>query len=154
MRIYQPESTLLEKLAHECLQPSAESVSQKHLNILFDFDKQIVNFDSAWLVSALQRMLTLAVERSPECGEIQVTACCVENALEIEVADVGDTPNEIADVSAFRHGDKQTAGSANIRDWISSIRSRGADFWGVACPQGGMAWTLRLPRRLQAKRAA
>ncbi len=154
MRIYQPESAALDQLAHDCLQPSAEFVSRKHLSVFFDFDIQIIQIDNGWLMAALQRILRLAVDRSPDCGEIEVTACCVENAVEIEVSDTGETPQELGAVPAFQRLRTPDLGSAYLRDLIYSLRSRGADFWGVACPQGGVAWTLRLPQRIQAQRAA
>jgi hypothetical protein len=150
MRIYRPGSPLLDELAHECLEPSAQSVSNKRLNIEFDIDVQNVSFDIAWLKTVLQRILSLAIDRSPVCGDIQITACCVGQVVEIEISDLGETPNEIATTSAFRCGNELAAGGPYIRELFASLRSRGAEFWGVACPQGGTAWTLRLPRRMTA----
>lgn len=153
MRIYNPNSSL-EQLAQECLEPAADSVLRKHLNVLFDFDTNIILLDSVWLKSVLQKMLFLAVERSPMWGEIEVTACRVGQVVEIEVADVGEVTEELTQTAAFQSSSDQTFLGATLSEMVSGLRARGAEFWGTACPQGGMAWTLRCPQAQRLIRAA
>jgi K+-sensing histidine kinase KdpD len=153
MKIYDPDASL-DLLTQECLKPAAESVFRKHLTVLFDFDTNVVPLDSIWLKSVFQKMLVLAVERSPMWGEIEVTACRVGAAVEIEVADVGEVTAELTQVAAFQCFSNQTFLGATLSELVGSIRARGAEFWGTACPQGGMAWTLRCPYAQRLARTA
>ena len=142
----------LDQLARECLIQSADEIFGKQLQLVIDVESHLPNsFDLSWLKQAMLKMLNLAIERSPDHSEIQLTACCVGDAVELEVADNGDTLNH--DSNAFRHSCSYSFGPI-ARDLLASVQSRGAEFWGTCCPQGGMAWTLRMPLRMAMAKAA
>ena len=142
----------LNQIACECVEQSAGMIFGKQLQLVIDVESYLpASFDLGWLKQAILKMLNLAIERSPNCSEIQLTACCVGDAVELEVADNGDTFNY--DSTAFRHSCSYSFGPI-ARELFASVQSRGAEFWGTCCPQGGMAWTLRMPLRIAMSKAA
>lgn len=137
------DTTNFDEIAKECVQHSADNIHDKQLQIVIDSSSNLPSYvDRNWFVQSVQKMLRLAIERSPCRSEIQLTACQVGDAVEIEVADNGDLPTENA--AAFRHACSFSFGPI-ARDLMATVQARGAEFWGASCPQGGMAWTLRLP---------
>lgn len=146
-----PASSLCE-IARECVEQSAGRIFGKQIQLTFDVESYLPSsFDLNWLKQAILKMLNLAIERSPNCSEIQLTGCLVGDAVELEVADNGDTLN--SDSIAFRHSCSNNYGPV-AREIFTSVQSRGAEFWGTCCPQGGMAWTLRMPLRMAKSQAA
>jgi hypothetical protein len=142
----------LDQIARECVEQSAGMIFGKQLRLIFDFESYLpLSIDLCWLKQAMLKMLRLAIERSPNCSEIQLTACCVGDAVELEVADNGDTLSN--DSIAFSHSCSYNFGPI-ARELLASVQSRGAEFWGTCCPQGGMAWTLRMPLRMTMAKAA
>jgi hypothetical protein len=142
----------LDQIARECVDQSASKIFGKQLQLVVDVESYLPSsFDLSWLKQAMLKMLNLAIERSPDRSEIQLTACCVGDAVELEVADSGDTLN--SDSIAFRHSCSYNFGPI-VRELLASVQSRGAEFWGTCCPQGGMAWTLRMPLRTAMAEAA
>jgi hypothetical protein len=142
----------LDRIARECVNQSASKIFGKQLQLIIDVESYLPSsIDLSWLKQAMLKMLSLAIERSPDRSEIQLTACCVGDAVELEVADNGDTLNN--DSIAFRHSCSYSFGPI-ARDLFASVQSRGAEFWGTCCPQGGMAWTLRMPLRMAMAKAA
>jgi hypothetical protein len=146
------EVSALGQIASECVKQSAGEITGKQLQLDIDVESHLPSsIDLGWLKQAMLKMLNLAIERSPDRSEIQLTACCVGDAVELEVADNGDTLNN--DSTAFGHRCSYNFGPI-ARDLIASVQSRGAEFWGTSCPQGGMAWTLRMPLRMAMAKAA
>lgn len=142
----------LDQIARECIDQFEGMIFGKQLQLVIDLESYLpCSLDLNWLRQAILKMLNLAIERSPACSEIQLTACCVGDAVELEVADNGDTFNN--DSVAFRHSCSYNFGPI-ARDLFASVQSRGAEFWGTCCPQGGMAWTLRMPLRMAMANAA
>ncbi len=139
-----------DRIARECVENSAGNILGKQLQVVIDVDTQLPSsIDRSWFMLAIQKMLKLAIERSPYRSEIQMTACRVGDSVEFEVADNGDSTTEYS--AAFRTSSTTNFGPI-ARDLLSSVHARGAEFWGASCPQGGMAWTLRMPfRRAVAK---
>lgn len=76
----------------------------------------------------------------PGRREVVVTSVLVADAIEIEVADSGPPPSVVERVWFDRQGAMaaRLGGTLEVR----------------ACPEGGTALTLRLPRRLTERRAA
>ena len=148
----QLDSNDFDQIARECVQESARNLSDKQLEVVIDSNSSLPsNVDRYWFVQAIRNMLNLAIERSPYRSEIQLTACRVGDALEVEVADNGELPTESA--AAFRHT-RSTSFGPIARELMATVQARGAEFWGTSCPQGGMAWTLRLPLRRALAKAA
>lgn len=142
----------LDQIARECIELSAGMIFGKQLQLVLDIESYLPgSFDLNWLKQAILKMLKLAIERSPDCSEIQLTACCVGDAVELEVADNGETLNNHS--IAFSHSCSHNFGPI-AKELFASVQSRGAEFWGTCCPQGGMAWTLRMPLRMAMAKAA
>ena len=145
------DTSQLDQIARECVNQSAKEIIDKQLKLDIDVESYLPSsIDLSWLKLAMLKMLNLAIERSPDRSEIQLTACCVGDAVELEVADSGDTLN--SDSTAFRHSCSYNFGPI-ARELLASVQSRGAEFWGTCCPQGGMAWTLRMPLRMAIAKA-
>ncbi len=141
-----------DQFARECVENSASNLLGKQLQVTIDVDAQLPSsIDRNWFMQAMQKMLKLAIERSPYRSEIQMTACRVGDAVEFEVADNGDSSSEPS--AAFRTSSATNFGPI-ARDLLAAVQARGAEFWGASCPQGGMAWTLRMPFRQAMAKAA
>ncbi len=148
----QLDTTDFDQIARECVHESARNLLDKQLEVVIESSSNLPNnIDRYWFVQAIRNMLKLAIERSPYHSEIQLTACQVGDAVEIEVADNGELPTESA--AAFRHTRSLNFGPI-AREIMATVQARGAEFWGTSCPQGGMAWTLRLPLRRALAKAA
>ncbi len=146
------EPSPLDQIARECVDQSAGVIFRKQLQLEIDVASYLPgSIDLTWLKQSLLKMLNLAIERSPMCSEIQLTACYVGDAVELEVADNGETP--VNEAAAFRHCCSYSFGPI-ARELLTSVQARGAEFWGSCCPQGGMAWTLRMPLRMAMVKAA
>lgn len=76
--------------------------------------------------------------RRPGAGEVVVTAVACADRIEIEVADSGDAV-EAGIVAA---------------DLRARVDRAGAELTAIRCPEGGTAFTLRLPCRRAGSRAA
>jgi len=145
-------TSTFDRIARECVENSASNILGKQLQVVIDVDAQLPSsIDRRWFMQAMQKMLKLAIERSPYRSEIQMTACRVGDSVEFEVADNGDSPSEYS--AAFRTSSASNFGPI-ARDLGAAVQARGAEFWGVSCPQGGMAWTLRMPFRLAVAKVA
>jgi K+-sensing histidine kinase KdpD len=95
---------------------------------------------------ALTRLLQLAVRQSPWGGEIVITAVDIGGFVELEIADSGpgliDGPKaSLAEFSASR-------GRADFSlAWIDQmLRKQGGASHVMNCPEGGAAYTLRIPK--------
>lgn len=124
-----------------------KSIAQKKLTINCDSDQfagEIACPDD--LRVAVEKYFAMAVERSPQGGEIDITAIVDQRSLEVEIADDGlDLVNRIS--NAFAHAERN-----GIEGW--SERSHDLRVEPKHCPQGGVAWTMKYMRPLSARRVA
>ena len=97
---------------------------------------------------------------SPSLREVVVTSVDVGHAIEIEVADSGPALSDsvrtwLNDSGEGLHGPDVTPEGAGLA--LAAVRAAAARIGGTLhaanCPEGGVAITLRLPRR-QAQRLA
>ncbi len=104
LKIASPVETtsIFEQMTQECVQEVGGSDSKQAVEC-HDRCRCTVagGFDLSWVQQSLTKMLRLAIDRSPARSEIQLTACHVGNAVEVEVADSGETPTETW--IAFQH---------------------------------------------------
>ncbi len=98
------------------------------------------------MLTAIETVLGLAIDRSPKRGELQIVGCTTDRGIEIEIADAGDEGG-YPRFNAFNHRD-----CCNL---ISAPPNRpGVGYYGAQCPQGGMAWTIVIKPQLALARAA
>lgn len=102
----------------------------------------------------IQGMFDLTIGRLARGGELLVVGCRGANSIEFEIADSGlqlncDVRNDrkIFPPGAVVHDRQLTV----LQTLAQSFQGR---IWATPCPQGGMAWTLRLPSRVATRRAA
>lgn len=102
----------------------------------------------------LQAMFGLAIGRLAAGGELSVIGCRGANSVEIEIADSGQQLNcdvgydrKLFPPKAVVHDRRLTV----LQTLAESFQGR---IWATPCPQGGMAWTLRLPSRVVTRRVA
>lgn len=113
----------------------------------------VVHVDPAVLRRILEVLLENAVDAaaqasggrgSPSIREVVVTSVDCGDAIEIEVADSG--PDRPAHAAAGGTGRAEAA-------LAPLVERLGGTLHAINCPEGGMAYTLRLPHR-RARRAA
>ncbi|MGN6135032.1 MAG: hypothetical protein ACTHOU_11070 [Aureliella sp.] len=102
----------------------------------------------------IQGMFDLTVGRLADGGELSVVGCRGTSAIELEIADSGQQLH--CDVRCDR---KLFPPRAVVHDRrLVLLQTLAQSFqgriWATPCPQGGMAWTLRLPARIVSRRAA
>jgi hypothetical protein len=98
------------------------------------------------MLTAIETVLGLAVDRSPKRGELQIIGCATGRGLEIEIADAGDESG-YPRLNAFNYRD--------CCQLISAPPNRpGVSYYGAQCPQGGMAWTIVIKPQQALARAA
>ena len=98
------------------------------------------------MLTAIETVLGLAIDRSPKRGELLIVGCATRRGIEIEIADAGDESG-YPRLNAFNHRD--------CCQLISAPPNRpGVNYYGAQCPQGGMAWTIVIKPQLAISRAA
>ena len=143
----QPEQLNLFNALTNAIELRQAELCDKSVSIGMDFDPQASRAPCpVALREAIERIMGLAVARSPVGGDIHISLCQTGQAFEIEIADCGDDPR-VASGTAFTPQDcGKSLGLSTGR--------QGVEVFATACPQGGMAWTIVAQQRLSHVRAA
>jgi hypothetical protein len=104
--------------------------------------------------SLLQGMFDLTVSRLAEGDELSIIGCRGSNSVELEIADSGAPLNCELRYDRLTFPPRSVVNDRRLIVLQTLALSFGGRIWATPCPQGGMAWTLRLPARVTAKRAA
>lgn len=99
-------------------------------------------------------LLEMAIRRSPTHGEVSIVGFRGNAAVELEIADSGACLDDMSRTNAFSAMPRNKKSGGELERLDYQARSFGGRLWCLACPQGGIAWTLYLPSRAIAKRAA
>jgi len=114
---------------------------------LIDVDDGLLHADPAMIRSVLRTLVTNAIEAAGPSGEVVLTSVRYADALEIEVADSGTGLTNHAKAWLFEPGfTTKPAGTgialAAARVLVDEL---GGSIEAVNCPEGGTAFTIRLP---------
>ena len=114
---------------------------------LIDVDDGLLHADPAMIRSVLRTLVTNSIEAAGPSGEVVLTSVRYADALEIEVADSGTGLTNHAKAWLFEPGfTTKPAGTgvalAAARVLVDEL---GGSIEAVNCPEGGTAFTIRLP---------
>lgn len=153
--VFEPEQSTLLQRTHRVLHVLSERIRAKRLTIELDFDLAAASSACSMRISrALEQLIELAISRSPDCSELEITVLHSERGMEIEVADCGlATPAAWDGQGAFR-----TQPLAELPNSPSSSTTtdlpENSKLFCRRCPQGGLAWTLVVADRAAALKVA
>ena len=156
------------ELAHsigELIHSIELSRPQHHVRWVVELDFPIPHIDAiGQAMRLLEGILEHAFLRTPNGGEVYITAWTQEGSVEIEIADGGlPMPSLSRSTVSFENSMNSTASSyqqnrtyevTDLERWNRQASWLGGRCWGENCPQGGVAWTLCLPIRKSYRMAA
>jgi len=147
------------------LRPLVEEIVRRHsprltaqlIDTVIDIPAdQMVVADRELLRRAVQNLVRSAVAVMPAGGALIVTSAADRNAVELEIADTGPPLSDEARRRAF---DPAGTGRGGAAGHDLAVVRRIADLHGgnvfvANCPEGGVAFTLRIPRPVVLEAAA
>jgi len=109
----------------------------------------IVSADRESLRRAVLNLVLNAVDAQPDGGEIVVTGVVGQDAVELEIADAGPGLSGEASRRAFEpfFTTKSNGIGLGLAIVYRLIEAHGGAVIAQNCPEGGAAFTIRLPRR-------
>jgi signal transduction histidine kinase len=139
---------------------AARAARDRHMPLpllTLDVDAEhLVQADPPLVRRVLATLLDNAIEAAGETGEVVITSVQYADAIEIEVADSGPGLSSHARAWLFEPGfttkpDGSGVALAAARQLTGQL---GGSIDAINCPEGGTAFTLRLPRRMPQRMAA
>jgi signal transduction histidine kinase len=105
--------------------------------------------DREMLRTAIMHLATNALEAMPDGGVLVFTACVGRYGLDLEVADSGPGLSEEALHRAFEpfFTTKRDGAGLGLSVARRIAQAHGGEILAANCPEGGAAFTLRLPYR-------
>jgi len=116
----------------------------------------VVAVDREALKRAVLNLVLNSLDAMPNGGELEVTAVEGRDALELEIADSGPGLSDEARRRAFEpfFTTKSSGIGLGLAIVYRLVESHGGSVAVCNCPEGGAAFTIRLPRRAVSKEAA
>ncbi|MBN1396000.1 MAG: HAMP domain-containing histidine kinase [Pirellulales bacterium] len=139
----------LRKLVDECCRPLAYRFAERAIRAAIDVpDDLMIVADRELLRRAVQNLVLGAVAAMPNGGALVVTSASGPEAVELEIADTGESLDDDQLRRAFDPSGDETRGTTG---WsLAAVRKAVEAHWGSVsvanCPEGGVAFTLRIPR--------
>lgn len=144
----------LRSVVRQCIKHWQPIIAQKECCLAVDLSSSMpVLCQAEDTYSLLDGLFDLAVSRLASSDELSVIGCRGSGSVDLEIADSGAfSSNEIHyDRLAFP---PRSLCNRRLTVLQTLAISFGGRVWANTCPQGGVAWTLRLPSRVTTKRAA
>jgi hypothetical protein len=139
----------------KCIKNWQATLTQKQCQLSIDLNTSMpVLCQAEDTHSLINGLLELAISRLSEQGELSIVSCRGAGVVELEVADSGATVPCEARFDRLTFPPRNLAHDRQLVLLQTLALSFGGRIWAAPCPQGGMAWTLRLPGRVATKRAA
>ena len=138
-----------ESLASRCKEHAIETTIDIPANL-------VVTADRAMIRRAVEHLMLGAIAAMPDGGSLLATSAAGPDAVELEIADTGPTLSDDARRHAFDPSGTTERGASG---WEMAMVRRIAETHGGSvtaanCPDGGVAFTLRIPRRAALEAAA
>jgi signal transduction histidine kinase len=147
----------LQQLVDEVAQSLVSSFSDHAIDTFIDIPAdQMISADRKLLLRAVQNLMLNAIEAMPHGGLLVATSAATADAVELEIADTGPTLSDEARRNIFY----SSAGGVRGEAWFAlEIVRRIAELHNgnilvANCPEGGAAFTLRIPRSVALEAAA
>ena len=146
------QSIQIRKLVEEVCDSLALQFSDRAINAVIDVPAELrISADPQMLRRAVFNLTLNALQAMENGGSLTVTSCSGRYALELEVADNGPGLSEEARRRAFdpMFTTKYAAAGLGLAIVERIARLHGGEVVAINCPEGGAAFTLRIPRRAQ-----
>jgi len=147
----------LRQLIEEGCRPLASRLAVQAIRTIIDVPAdQTVVADRELLRRAVQNLLLGAIVAMPDGGTLVATSASGRDAVELEIADSGEALLEEALRDAF---DPSGVAHRGTTGWALATVRRIAEAHGGSvtvanCPEGGVAFTLRIPNPVALEAAA
>lgn len=147
----------LRELVEEVCQPLASHLATQAIQAVIDIPaNQTITADRELLRQAVQKLMFNAIDAMPEGGLLVATSAAGPNMIELEIADTGSALSDEERHQAFELLPTAQRGGTG---WGLAIVHRIAELHGGSvtaanCPEGGVAFTLRIPRPAALEAAA
>ena len=147
----------LRELVEEVCQPLEPRFAAQSIQTVIDIpSNQAITADRELLCRAVRNLVLNAMDVMPEGGSLIATSAADPSAVELEIADTGPA---LSDETRHQALDPQLAPEREVTGWGLAVVLRIAELHGGSvsatnCPEGGVAFTLRLPRPVALEAAA
>ena len=135
----------------------ASQLSAQEIETITDVPAgQFVTADRQMFRLAVLNLVRGALDAMPDGGTLVVTSCFTPRGLELEIADSGPGLLDEEKSRAFEPLDTTDRGLAGLRRAVvyRIAQAHGGDATAVNCPEGGAAFTLRIPQQAAALKEA
>lgn len=147
----------LRELVEEVFQSLGPRLREQTIQTVIDVPADhLAAGDGELLRRAARNLMLNAIDAMPEGGCLTVTSAAGANLLELEIADTGPALSEEERYQAFELLPTAQRGGTG---WGLAVVRRIAELHGGSvtaanCPDGGVAFTLRIPRTAALEAAA
>jgi signal transduction histidine kinase len=145
----------MSKLIEEVCAALAPQLSAQAVRTVIDVPRELrVSADRDMLRRAVLNMVLNAVDAMPDGGTLTITCCATPRGVELEVADTGPGLSEQVAPRIFEpfFTTKQNGTGLGLAIVARIAEVHGGEAIAANCPDGGAAFTLRIP--YPARRAA
>jgi signal transduction histidine kinase len=147
----------LRKLVEEVAESLASFCKDQAIDITLDVPANLIATGDRRLIHrAAEHLMLGAIAAMPHGGSLWVTSAAGPDAVELEIADTGPTLSDEGRRHAF---DPSGASERGAAGWELAMvhhiaKIHGGSVTAANCPEGGVAFTLRIPRRAALEAAA
>jgi signal transduction histidine kinase len=148
---------LVRPLVNELLESLSPQLSAQGVEVTLDVPQSlVVQADRESLRRAVLNLVLNAVDAMPDGGRITVTGVPMAGAVELEIADDGPGLSDEAKRRAFEpfFTTKPSGIGLGLAIVYRLMEAHGGSVFAQNCPEGGAAFTIRLPRRMAMEAAA
>lgn len=145
----------LRVVVRQCIKRWQAQIIQKHCQLSVDLSASMpVLCQAEDTDTLLNGLFDLAVGRLSDGGDLSIVSCRGPGVVELEIADSGAAVPCESPAERLMFPPRGLVHDRQLTLLQTLACSFGGRIWSAPCPQGGMAWTLRLPGRVATKRAA
>lgn len=140
---------LIREVVAEVCDDLAIPLVERGIQVDIDASDQSLVGDAGMLRRAVANLVRNAIDAMPNGGELVITAYQGPYALELEVADSGPGVDDVMLHRIFDpfYSTRPLRAGLGLTVVRSVAEAHGGDVSVANCPEGGAAFTLRLPRR-------
>jgi signal transduction histidine kinase len=143
------QTFFLRKLIQEVCASLAPQMSAQAIQTVLDVPQDLlVTADQEMLRRAVLNLVLNALDAMPDGGTLSVTSVATPRGVELEVADTGSGLSDTARARAFEPFFTTKRGGTGLGLAIVHriTEAHGGDVTALNCPEGGAAFTLRIPQ--------